>query len=87
MELTLHRVWLDDAQPVVDAGIVDGRIAVIQEDELAPGRSALRGQNAMLSSAFIDPTFTSKMPSCTRFPIRAARSARRSGFTPASSGT
>lgn len=87
MELTLHRVWLDDAQPVVDAGIVDGRIAVIQEDELAPGRSALRGQNAMLSSAFIDPTFTSKMLSCTRFLIEAAPCARLSSSTPTSSAT
>lgn len=57
MDLTIHRVWLDNPHALVDVGIMGGRIAVIQEGELAPGKLALQGRNAMLSPAFIDPHF------------------------------
>lgn len=57
MNLTLHRVRLEDAPHLVDVGIDHGRIAVIQEDALAPGMRAVQGRGALLSPAFIDPHF------------------------------
>ncbi|MGE5603021.1 MAG: amidohydrolase family protein [Nitrososphaerales archaeon] len=57
MDLTIHRVRLENDSGPVDVGISDGRIAAIQKGELPPGATAIQGQLALLSPAFIDPHF------------------------------
>jgi cytosine/creatinine deaminase len=57
MDLTIHRIRPENAPQPVDVGIAGSRIAVIQEDELAPGQLALQGHMALLSPAFVDPHF------------------------------
>lgn len=57
MDLTIHRVRLENDPRPVDVGISGGRIAAIQQDELPPGSVAIQGQMALLSPAFIDPHF------------------------------
>lgn len=57
MDLTIHRVRLENTQQAVDIGVRAGKIAAIQEAELPPGAVAIPGRMALLSPAFIDPHF------------------------------
>ena len=56
-DLTVHNANLDGTGELVNAGILDGKIAVIQAEELAPGSVAVDAAGAMLSPALIDPHF------------------------------
>ena len=57
MDLTIHHARLDTTDQVVNVGISGGRIAALQADDLAPGRSAIEANGALVSPAFIDPHF------------------------------
>ena len=57
MDLTIHHARLDSTGQVINLGIEGGRIAVLQDDDLAFGEISVEAGGAIVSPAFVDPHF------------------------------
>ena len=49
MDLTIHHARLDSTDQVINVGIAGGMIAAFQAADLAPGRSAIEANGALVS--------------------------------------
>lgn len=57
MDITIHNAHLENIDHPVQVGIQEGRIAVVQENNLPSGQLSIDAAGALLSPAFVDPHF------------------------------
>ena len=57
MDLTIHHAILDTTFEPVNIGISGGKITIISQDDIAPGKLSIYAQGSMVSPAFAEPHF------------------------------
>lgn len=57
MELSIHNALNEKTLELVNVGIKDGKIVVVQTEPLPIGKQSIDAQGAMISPAFIEPHF------------------------------